>query len=170
MALKRNETKRLYAETLRTLIRSALDGNLPEPGKERPAGVSWWQIRNAIGRVIHDLTMSGLSLVFEKVALQDLRHTQARLAWALKAFHEARGDLPASLAELVPEYIDAVPLDPFRRPASPLLEGEADGLVDRRDRIDQGGRTEQEETAAGSDADEPTLRLERFLRPPDARK
>jgi hypothetical protein len=168
LALKRNETKRLFADTLRPLIRSALDGKLPEPEEKRPAGVSWWPPRNVIGRVIHELTMFSMGLVFEKVAVQDVRLAQARLAWALKAFHESRGDLPASLAELVPDFLDAVPADPFD--GEPLRYSKEKRMVWSigKDRIDAGGSEEEDDAAARADNSEPTLRLERFLRPPDA--
>ena len=36
-----------------------------------------------------------------------------RIALSVRQYHEDNGEKPASLAELTPEYLDALPKDPF---------------------------------------------------------
>ena len=67
--------------------------------------------------------------VFNEVAVRFVRtQTQldeARLACALERFRMARGGYPETLAELVPDFIAAVPLDTFSR--QPLIYRRKDG-------------------------------------------
>ncbi|MHC4202396.1 MAG: hypothetical protein ACYSU0_20580 [Planctomycetota bacterium] len=62
------------------------------------------------------------------VAETDARHRLAVLGIAAACFRTEKGRYPKELAELVPEYISAVPVDPFDgRPLKMIREG--DGIV-----------------------------------------
>jgi len=75
------------------------------------------------------------------------------VALAAERYRQARGRWPATLAELVPQYIARVPLDPFD--AKPLKLGKHEqGIVvysAGMDGIDNGGLIGPTPTAPGSD-------------------
>ncbi len=84
-------------------------------------------------------------------------HIQAaRLLFALRAFEEAKGALPASLPELVPDFIDAVPPDPFD--GKPIRYSPEKRIIWSvgQDREDRGGSAWDE---GEEDVFEPTFRI-----------
>ena len=68
-----------------------------------------------------DLTM-GLGMISSPLpgTLYDFSYTRCRLALAISKYNNKHGHPPDYLEELVPEYIDAVPIDPFSREGKPL--------------------------------------------------
>jgi hypothetical protein len=160
--LKRNATKALYAETFRGLIRDAAALTPPDPGKSYvvDVGSPWWPPRNPVGKVIYGFAGGYLGPpLLAKAVSAEILPDFARLAWALGAFREARGELPASLGDLVPAYLDAVPLDPFD--GKPLRYSKEKGIVWSvgRDRADSGGSDNEDDRTALTEPDEPTLRI-----------
>ncbi len=118
--LRYNETKRLLAEPTRVIIENA-----SKPYSERKPYVRTWRTANERGVLGHllDGNLVGRMLltllspsVEGAVGLKyrgqiDTAATRALIA--LKAFKTETGRLPETLAELVPEFLDAVPLDDF---------------------------------------------------------
>jgi len=103
--LKPNRTKRMLAEDARRVL---LDGDVP-PAE---AGHLWWPPTNMLGRALHRL--------FSPLVLRsrgdrrsgNLFPSATRVMFALKCFQDDHGGLPASLDELVPGYLEEVPVDP----------------------------------------------------------
>ena len=60
---------------------------------------------------MHRLITAVYESIPDRFTRQETRVRQARLACALERFRIAKGSFPASLQELVPEYIAAAPLD-----------------------------------------------------------
>ncbi len=118
LALKRNRTRRLNAEILRAAI-AASEGDAGaaravsiEIGKRVPSS-SRLNPNNFIGETVLRIAVP----TWEKVLLTRLRHrsrivaTQAALA--ARAYESDFGELPGTLEALVPDFMSAVPSDPF---------------------------------------------------------
>jgi hypothetical protein len=116
-----NETTAMLAESFRTLIANS---SLP-PAKRRPfrnakarslnvAGLKIpLVLRNYPGRAIHDSSMPSRFAVIGLIDNHRLQHAGAQVLIALRRHQLDRGELPAGLESLVPEFLDAVPLDPY---------------------------------------------------------
>jgi hypothetical protein len=76
------------------------------------------------------------------LALRDL----VRSAIAARQYQQKHGELPASLAALVPEFLPAVPADPFDgKPLRMVAEGQGLKLYSiGRDQKDDGGSDPQQ--------------------------
>jgi len=118
---KLNKTKRIYAEVYRYWIRSVSrlyvdvgSGALPDsPLPEGPwAPVTLLLSGNATG-IIVTITMPTWVHVCYRKSYENVLVAATRLLLAMKAYELRTGDLPQSLQELVPDCIDAVPLDDF---------------------------------------------------------
>lgn len=85
--------------------------------------------------------------------------TQAQLA--LTAFQAEKGALLETLDELVPRYLERVPVDPFG--GKPIRYSREKRVVYSvgSDYIDSGGSAEERDDDATNDPNEPTLRLGR---------
>ena len=87
---------------------------------------------------------SDAGAVIDRADLAEARSGLVRVAIAIERHRAARGHAPAALAELVPEYLEAAPLDPLTgRPfaygsddAGWNLKSEADGTAMRSDGLD----------------------------------
>ena len=77
----------------------------------------------------------------------------AYTALAVERFRLAKGHWPTNLTELVPQFLDAVPLDPFDgKPLRYVRKGETQIIYSvSKDREDQGGTFLNDPTATGSD-------------------
>jgi hypothetical protein len=64
-------------------------------------------------RVVSRLTLPSVPAAMEEDAKHTARIRAARTALAIERYRLAHGQLPDSLTELVPTYLDAVPKDPF---------------------------------------------------------
>ncbi|MFO8015173.1 MAG: hypothetical protein R6X20_17960 [Phycisphaerae bacterium] len=154
-----NRTLRLYADATRFYIEQA---NRP-PWEAWPAVQDWqadiearfpdpsaWSSmlkRNSLGRELfrHEaLSMAGF---FAEVFKAETEHKATRLLLLLKAWKADHGSLPPSLPSLVPEYIDAVPLDPFD--GKPIRYDPQKRILYSvgQDRRDDGGMSESEREA-----------------------
>jgi hypothetical protein len=99
-----------------------------------------------------DFILTALEKWLEAAFAASLSLEATRTAVALHAFEKSKGHLPEDLGQLVPEYLDAVPPDPFD--GKPLRYSRAKRIVYSigSDLIDRGG----EEDACGAGL-EPTF-------------
>ncbi len=93
---------------------------MPANLEERKFGVLKVPIRdripfgdNKVGRIIHDWHALILYPVFQVKCRENSEAGITRLLLALKCYKLDHGDLPESLDELVPKYIDKIPIDDF---------------------------------------------------------
>ena len=68
---------------------------------------------NKVGRIIHDWHTLTLHRALEIKCRENMEAGLTRLLLALKCYKIDNGELPDSLDELVPEYIDKIPIDDF---------------------------------------------------------
>jgi hypothetical protein len=115
---KPNRTRRLAAEAVRRMVedigkpeaeRRGL--NLPFPNANRIFGIDLAQDSTG-NRACHRRFGSLMGIEsFRVLANVDL--ASARTLIALRAFQLRRGKLPSALAELVPDFLEEIPIDPF---------------------------------------------------------
>jgi hypothetical protein len=116
--LNPNQTKGLFAETLRSMVEDSTGPYVASRSRpvvqETPDGLlNMLATNNSVGRRLHQMLIPALSGVekFKCRTQADVAATRAIVA--LKAFKMKTGRLPRTLDELVPEYLAAVPLDDF---------------------------------------------------------
>ena len=148
---KPNRTARQYAEFMRVLIDAA-----PKHGREAQDSAmvldqrrKFHPVRSALaGNLFGDALSSVYVLTFQMtLALKcntnvDIAATRTLLA--MKAYKLDKGRLPETLEQLVPEYLDAVPIDDFD--GKPLRYNAAKKIIYSvgKDLEDDGGTTRQE--------------------------
>jgi len=117
--LKPNRTKKRMAEAIRLLIASTHEthaaATLPKIDRDRDVG---WTIRailsgNFVGRDLYRLIMPALERVHISKCRENCSIAATQVLVALKCYQVEHGELPETLDELVPEYLEAVPLDDF---------------------------------------------------------
>jgi hypothetical protein len=119
---KPNETKRMLSEILRTESQNATltYSRIHHPAS--PLGYkkgepSWWYMAkvfapgNGISRFLHESLIPALGPQIEGACIDRVTSHATLALVALKAYKAKTGRLPQSLAELVPEYLSAVPVD-----------------------------------------------------------
>jgi len=133
---KPNKTKRLFGETIEIMIHNMTHNaaqrahaseelaatfdaphmviGITEGGVElRPSEPSAVLNSNAVGKAMLGLVCPSYGgVAFHKCRTEIILHT-TRLLIALKAYKLDHGELPGALDALVPEYINAVPIDDF---------------------------------------------------------
>ncbi len=133
MILQRNRTRREVAAVLRQ-IQAALDGpygkidpSLTKSPHDALAALPTNFPSNLVGEIFVQMTTDMLR---HEIASPYLYSTQDRLvqtALAARNYYDGNHALPQTLAALVPEYLPAVPLDPFD--GQPLRYNPARGLI-----------------------------------------
>lgn len=119
---KRNLTSALYAESIREEIvwtrmtvaeeKSRRTRSAFCPHCEALADDAWLRPANLLGRYMVTMVTPTFGMIRKTAAAVDSRRSLLRAAVALRLYSlEHDGTLPASLAELVPEYLPAVPRD-----------------------------------------------------------
>jgi hypothetical protein len=119
-----NETKKLYADWTRDLIRKANGAcsNLSNKGSdEDPVPYSTlafspfalYFTENAIGTIILSVSLASLDNTIVKKCDADLIASATQLLLAMKAFTQDQGKAPSTLESLVPRYISEIPKDPY---------------------------------------------------------
>jgi hypothetical protein len=68
---------------------------------------------NVAGKLLIKLSWSSSSKMIEKAILSVTLHEQAEVMLALRLYELEHGSPPATLAELVPQYLPALPMDEF---------------------------------------------------------
>ncbi len=163
LCFKPNQTKRFWAEASRKILET-----LKEPGAcvnrylTEMTGQytgSWWLTRNSAGKhLVHGL-LPTLERGFREYLMSDLQLTFAQALIAIKCHKLAKGDLPAVLEDLVPEYLAAVPTDPFDGKPLRYLKDKKILYSVGEDLTDAGGNMDPAETDPQSDRNEPTSRI-----------
>jgi hypothetical protein len=122
-AYKPNESERLLLDVCRAEVQNATRpcseiSHLPSPIALYEKGVPrWWQKAkvlgggNALGRSYVTLAVPAFRLMSEIACEHRVPIRATSVLVALKAYKAKTGRLPQSLAELVPEYLGAVPVD-----------------------------------------------------------
>ncbi|HET6441319.1 MAG TPA: hypothetical protein VFH53_02995 [Phycisphaerae bacterium] len=148
-----NRTRHMFAEVFRTFI-----GNVGRAYSEKREVASplqpgrWAKWKTVLGGNAMGKAFVGLSLSPCR-AVEDLRYrvrvelAATRALLAMKAFKVEKGRLPETLDKLVPEYLEAVPLDDFD--GKPLRYNAEKKVIYSvgKDLKDAGGMTEEEQKA-----------------------
>jgi hypothetical protein len=153
-----NRMRRLLAEHARTLIAAVSRSH----ARAKPLGVTTsfsFSDPGCAGQILMEGTLRRLGSCLLQLRMTDFEHSAMRTLLALEAFNAANGRLPASLDELVPAYLESVPLDPFD--GKPLRYSAEKKTVHSvgEDLVDSGGSSEEDGRAV-HDRLEPTLRIE----------
>lgn len=111
-----NKSKMLFADLYRILIEDCplfySDMVFPETSED-PGGF-WSLIRpNSLARMFQALLEPAVSKVMAKKCDMETQVAGTRLVVACNRFERQEGRWPERLEELVPAYLDAVPMDPF---------------------------------------------------------
>ena len=95
--------------------------------------------KNCYGEFIAGNVRKVLEFMFEKVCNADFSISAAQVLFALKRYKSWHGDLPATLQDLVPEFLPKVPPDPYDlKPIRYSKEMKRLYAIDR-DAVDSGG-------------------------------
>lgn len=112
-----NATERLFGEAIRGYIEEwERTGRLTQiPDYPEPSGV-WDSLSkgNVTGRTLATLVTTNEESLARSEGLFISRVRVTELMIGLVIFEEANGRLPEKLSELVPEFLDQIPQDPFR--------------------------------------------------------
>ena len=106
-----------------------------------------WLDGNAMGVRLYGILTPAMADVLEQKCKEASAVAATRVLIALKAFKVQKGRLPETLDELVPEYLDAVPLDDFD--GKPLRYNAEKKVIYSvgKDLRDDGGMTKEEQKA-----------------------
>ena len=162
--LQPNTTKRLAGEFFRSLLSSIskpMAETVPWDFTRRygAEGVGMWLRPNSVGRRGLLILLPSIQSTPNQLRIEGFQMSALRALVALKRFRIARERLPASLADLVPDYLPDVPVDPFD--GKPLRYSAEKRLIYSvgEDLKDSGGSEAEEFWEALSDKKEPTLRI-----------
>jgi hypothetical protein len=143
-----NRTRKLYADSFTAAIEGLGEDCSTAPRESARATISKWRYLgpNSNGRIVHNIGVSFLGKFTFSRCREQMTIGLTRLALATRAYRAEAGELPESLAALVPDYLAELPLDvdgqAFRySPSAEYLYSVGD------DRLDDGGG-------------EPTLRVD----------
>ena len=111
-----SQSKALFAKGALMLVKAAphhyCDANMA--GMEsRPSVTSMFLSGNAVGQVLYYMMMPALTGSLAKKSQSDVSLQATRSILALRAYQLTHGNLPPDLDALVPEFLDAVPIDDF---------------------------------------------------------
>ncbi len=157
-----NRTRELFLTTYRLLV-DAEERPFRGPPVEEPSRSSDWF--NFLGEMFHELVTSVLPNGVNERYRSNSVLRMVRTLLALRAYHVDHDRLPDRLDALVPEYLDAVPRDPFD--GEPLRYSAAERQLWSvgTDLTDDGGSDEEDRVEALSDVEEPTLRWVKWSTP-----
>lgn len=116
-----NATKKLFAEHYRALIQnthtSCVEVAVPNRSVYLPSSYftffTWYGRQNRIGQMLYVISVTEQDGWLTFKCNQDLRVSMTQVFIASKAYKLDNGTYPASLNDLVPEYLQTVPVDPF---------------------------------------------------------
>ncbi|MGB2755433.1 MAG: hypothetical protein WBD75_10610 [Phycisphaerae bacterium] len=150
LAFKPNETQRLFAEAFRTAIE-----NVPKPYAEVQEIKHPWSEQsgfvrricsgNIVGKMLCAILLPAQNSAIEAKAQTQTELAATRVLLAMKAFKIKKNGLPQSLDELVPDYLDAVPIDDYD--GKPLRYNAEKKVIYSvgKDLKDAGGMTKEEQ-------------------------
>jgi hypothetical protein len=116
---KPNKTKLLFAQLSRDYIADVgkpcaqIETKEVERKIPKPSAVKLLFTENGIGQLMYDAAAVGLKELIISKCGEDFHVAATQAMLALRAYRVAQGVYPASLQELVPNYIPQIPLDPF---------------------------------------------------------
>jgi hypothetical protein len=157
-----NETKLIYADYYRELIKSVYkpwieikDKNLDIEGIDELSIKSYF-MENSVGKMIVSFATSSYKSYIRRNIYEDMMVSATQAMAAIKAYKIDNSRLPGSLDELTPDYIEAVPTDPFD--AKPIKYSAAKKIIYSvgEDLKDSGG-SEGEDWA---DMEDPTFSID----------
>jgi len=112
-----SQTKALFAKEDNRLVQAAPhhfnEAQLPDLVSNQPSIASMYFSGNPVGQILFYMSMPA---VIPSLAVKSKGNTQlqaTRTILALRAYQLTNGKLPPDLNALVPEFLDAVPLDDF---------------------------------------------------------
>lgn len=158
-----NQTRRLWAEVIRTLIADLSAGVPWKPVDSRTVfgrDVNpWFPGRNGMQRIALQRSSDQFLGVISRYRELHLQQEFACVLLALKCHKLRAGSLPASLAELVPEYLAEIPIDPWD--GKPLRYAPEKMIIYSvgEDGRDAGGAANADADSADFDASEPTRKI-----------
>jgi hypothetical protein len=79
----------------------------------QPGKVSLILSGNVVGQILYDMMAPAVEDILVKKSKGDVQLQATRTILALRAYQLTHGHLPADLAALVPEFLEAVPVDDF---------------------------------------------------------
>lgn len=126
------DNARFYLDSMVTMIDYQA---VPRPERLRRFGASPARPSARPWHVVAEMLLPNLLNAIDRADLWEARFAVARVGLALERHRLARGEYPASLDALVPEFLAALPSDPFtgappeyrREAAGYLLRSDADG-------------------------------------------
>ncbi|MBE3095613.1 MAG: hypothetical protein IMZ44_00615 [Planctomycetes bacterium] len=145
---KPNRTRRLFAETMRMAIEDApksyKDARATDPRMRAFSLPKSVLQGNVIGDALYRLLMPELRGAHKFKCVANVGLAATRTLLAMKAYKLDKGRLPETLEQLVPDYLDAVPIDDFD--GKPLRYNAAKKILYTvgKDLEDNGGTTKQE--------------------------
>jgi hypothetical protein len=112
-----SQTKALFAGEDLRLVQAAPhhfnETKLSDLDLRRPGIVSMFASGNGVGQILFYMTMPAVIPSLAKKSECDAQLQATRTILALRAYQLTHGNLPANLNALVPEFLDAVPVDDF---------------------------------------------------------
>ena len=88
----------------------------------------WLPGQNILGSLLLRIAVTNWKSIAHTKSQSEFTHDATRLSVAIEAHRRRTGKIPSRLDELIPAFIDAVPLDPFNLP-SPLNYDSRQGIV-----------------------------------------
>jgi hypothetical protein len=111
-----SQTKALFAKDDLMLVKAAPhhfnEAKLPDMDS-RPSLVAMFLSGNGIGQILHYMILPAIIPSLAKKSQSDVQLQATRTILALRAYQLTHGKLPPDLNALVPEFLDAVPVDDF---------------------------------------------------------
>ena len=111
-----SQTKALFAQGALKLVKAAPhpygEANIAEL-ESRPGLASMALSGNWTGQILYYMMMPALANSLERKSRNDVQLQATRTILALRAYQLTHGNLPADLSALVPEFLEAVPVDDF---------------------------------------------------------
>jgi hypothetical protein len=115
--LKPNRTKARFTALYRSLIRNTSRpyGDLEPSAVPQPLQPSIARVLagNVLGDILFNLLVPSLEALVHQKCHKNVEVGATRTLLAMRAYALEKGRLPLTLEELVPDYLDAVPLDGF---------------------------------------------------------
>ncbi|MBI4121868.1 MAG: hypothetical protein HY461_00900 [Parcubacteria group bacterium] len=140
-SLQPNRTKYMMAAFSRDLIRSAAapcDYQVPERVvAEYPFNLRAY-IKNGVGKAFYERGMS-MDTTIKKSCETQVITNATQVVLALKAYEIDHGQLPERLDQLVPQYVETLPLDPYSKKPFGYLPAEKAIYSVGSGRLDRGG-------------------------------
>ena len=111
-----SQTQALFAKDDLMLVKAAPhhfnEAKLPDMDS-RPSLVAMFLSGNGIGQILHYMILPAIIPSLAKKSQSDVQLQATRTILALRAYQLTHGKLPPDLNALVPEFLDAVPVDDF---------------------------------------------------------